>query len=172
MAILTNYEGSNDDYENNGTVGYHAQAFKIPSNASVESIAIFGSRGAAASGTFALEIYSGATPAGTLVKTETFTTTAVLSAYGSAAWNTITFATPVNLTAGVQYYAILRPLTGSTNDEYRWQTDTTSPTYADGKAWGWFAGVWTQETTRCKNFRINGTVSGAKSGLIPFFLAS
>lgn len=162
MAILTNYEGSNDDFENDGTSAYHAQGFKVPSNSTCTSVSISGSRGNASSGTFAAEVYSGASPSDTLVKTETFNST-VLSAYdANPHWDEITFTSSFSLVAGTQYYLIIRPVTGSVNDEVRWSTDTTSPTYPDGTAWS-FAGSWSQQSTRCKNFRINGTTASASS---------
>lgn len=167
MAILTNYEGSNDDFENTGTGYYCAQGFKIPSNATCTGVSIYGSRGNAggvgASGTFSVSIYSGADPSATLVKTETFNTS-VLHAYdGTPYWNDINFTTGVSLVAGTQYYLRIIPLTGSSNDEVRWSTDTTSPTYADGAFWSSNGGAWTQNTSRDKNFRINGTTGHSKT---------
>ena len=169
MAIQTSYEGSNDDFENSGTTGYTAQGFKVPSNCSCNSISISGSRGSGSSGTFAMEIYSGAAPDSTLVQTETFNST-VLSAYdANPHWDEVVFTTPVNLVAGTQYYARFRSVTGSATDELRWSTDTTSPSYADGTSWVFTAAVWTQQSTRCKNFRVNGTVSNSSSGFLAFF---
>lgn len=158
MAILTNYEGSNDDFENSGTASYHAQGFKVPSNSTCTSISVSASRGVGATGTFAMEIYSGAAPDSTLVKTETFNTSILTTYDASPHWDEVTFTTGVALTAGTQYYIRFRPVTGSVNDEVRWSTDTTSGTYPDGTAWVFAAAVWTQQATRFKNFRVNGTV--------------
>lgn len=160
MAILTSYEGSNDDFENVGTTSNVAlaQGFKVASSSSCTSISIYGSRGNGATGTFALEIYSGANPGSTLVKTETFNTS-VLTAYdGSPHWDEITFTTPVNLVLGTQYYAIIRPITGSTSDEVRWSHDTTGASYADGKDWTKHTGSWVERTNDC-NFRVNEAVA-------------
>ncbi len=161
-TILTNYEDTNDDFENAGSTAYHAMGFKIPSSATCTSVSIWGSQGLGVSGTTAFEIYSGAAPDSTLVKTETFTTSAVLAAYdASPHWNEITFTASVALTSGTQYYLRVRGVTGSVNDEYRWATDTTSGTYPDGTAWVFNAAVWTQQSTRYKNFRINGNVASS-----------
>lgn len=163
MAVLTSYEGSNDDYENIGTGAAYprAQGFKVPSNSTCSGASIYGSQGSTASGTFSLSIYSGADPATTLVYSETYTTTSVLSAYGSAAWNSITFATPPSLVSGTQYYLRVIALTGSAADEVRWSTDTTSPSYADGAKWTYGGATWTEVTGSDENFRINGTVTAS-----------
>jgi len=168
MAILTSYEGSNDDYENGGTNAGRGQSFIIPSNSSVTSISISGSAGASASGTTRFSIHS-TSMTGTELAGKTITTS-TLSAYGSPAWNEITFDSPVNLTGGVTYYLKALSLTGSAADELRWSTDTTSPSYASGGAWYATTGdtLWVDYAgTRDKNFRVNGNVSTNTSS---FFL--
>lgn len=165
MAVLTNYEGSNDDYENGGTGGGRGQSFKLPSDSSVSSISIYGSRGNAASGTTRFSIHS-SSMTGTELVGKTITTS-TLSSYGSAAWNEIVFDSPVNLTGGVTYYLKALSLTGSSNDELRWSTDYTSPSYSDGGSWYATSGDtgWTDYSgSRDKNFRINGTVGGGGGG--------
>jgi hypothetical protein len=156
MAVLTSYEGSNDDFENTGTSsGTAGQSFKLPSASQVTSISIYGARGNTASGTFKVEIVATSMTGTVLTTTGTLTTTATLTTYaGGAQWNEIS-VTPVNLDASTTYFLRLTAVTGSTNDEVRWSTDTTSPSYADGTSW---RGT-TQQSTRDKNFRINGTVS-------------
>lgn len=175
MAILTSYEGSNNDYENGGTVAGRAQSFKIPSDASVTSISIYGSRGNGASGTTRFSIWTGVTTSspGTEVGGKTVNST-TLSTYGTPAWNEIVFDTPLNLTAGVQYWLKVISVTGSASDEIRWSTDTTSPTYADGGAWYATSGDtgWVDYTgTRDKNFRVSGTAGGGSS-FIPLIIMS
>lgn len=158
MAILTNYEGSNNDFENIGTTSGKAiaQGFKVASNATCTSVSIYGSRGNGATGTFAVEVYSGVTPSSTLIKTETFNTS-ILTAYtGSPFWDEITFTTSFPLVVGTQYYLIIRPVTGSTGDEVRWSSDNTSPTYSDGARWSFNTGSWVEVVGTDENFRING----------------
>lgn len=169
MAILTNYEGSNDDYENGGTVAGRGQSFSVPSDSSCTSISIYGSAGAAASGTTRFSIHS-TSMTGTELVGKTITTT-TLSGYGSPVWNEITFDSPVNLTGGVTYYLKVLSLTGSASDELRWSTDTSSPSYASGGAWYATSGDtgWVDHSgTRDKNFRVNGTVTTTNTG--SFFL--
>lgn len=160
MAVLTNYEGSNDDYENGGTSGGRCQSFKLPSNSSVSSVSFYGSRGNAASGNTRFSIHEGtATGTEKAGKTVSYTT---LTTYGSAAWNEITFDAPVDLVAGTTYFLKVLSLTGSGVDEIRWSTDTSAPGYGDGGAWYGTgdASYVDYSSTRDKNFRINGTVSG------------
>ena len=153
MAILTNYEGSNDDYENGGSAGKRAQGFQVQSNSYLTSVSIYGSRGGSYSGTTTITITQGTNPGGTVIGSKTINTS-TLTAYGSPAWNEITFDSVLSLTASSQYY-IEMTHTGNTNDEVRWSTDTTSPTYSYGTAW-YYETSWTQSSTKDKNFRING----------------
>lgn len=163
MAILTNYEGSNDDLDNRGTNGGNAQGFQVPSNSTCTSITLYGSRGVGATGTFALQIYSG-TIDGTQVKTETFNTS-VLTAYdGSPHWDEITWTASVALTAGTQYFLRIVPQTGSATDEIRSSVDTTSPSYSNGARWYLASSVWTEQSGVDMNFRVNGSVDAAATG--------
>lgn len=168
MAVLTSYEGANDDYENGGTNGYRGQSFKVPSNSSVTSISIYGSRGNTYSGTTTVSIWA-TSLTGTELGSKTVNTS-TLTAYGSPAWNEITFDTPINLTGAVQYYLKVATSTGSAADELRWSTDVGG-TYADGASWYATTGDtgWTENTGREKNFRISGTVSATNSSFFMFF---
>jgi len=135
IIIGTEYAGSNDNYENTGTTTNGAnvgQSFQIPSDASVYACAIWGSRGNAASGTFKIELLSGSYAGTVIATTGTLTTTSVLSAYGSPAWNAISFTAPVALSGATTYYLKLTVISGSATDEIRWSEDTTSPSYAYG----------------------------------------
>lgn len=158
MAILTSYEGSNDDYENGGTLGYRAQGFKVPSNSVITSVSIFGSKGISFSGTTFFEIRQG-TVTGTSLGSISISTS-TLSAYGTPIWNEIT-GLNINVVAGTQYYLVIGNLTGNSNDEIRWSTDTTSPSYPNGN--GWYATSvntgWVEYPSRHKNFRINGNIA-------------
>ena len=166
MAILTSYEGSNDDYENGGTAGGRTQAFQVPSNSTVTSVSIYGSRGGSASGNTVFSIHQG-TATGTTIATKTIASTS-LSGYGSPAWNEITFDTPGSLVAGTTYHLKVLSTSGSSSDEVRWSTDTTSPAYASGHPWyGTGDASYVESTTRDKNFRVNGNVSTNTSS---FFL--
>ena len=174
MAILTNYEGSNDDYENGGTIGHRAQSFQLSEDASVSSISIYGSRGNSYSGTTRFAIYTGVTTgsSGTEVVGKTVNTS-TLTGYGSSAWNEITFDSPVNLVTGTTYFLKVMSLTGSSNDEVRWSTDTSSPGYASGGSWYATAGDtgWVDYSgSKDKNFRINGTAGGAPANTTNFFM--
>lgn len=160
MAVLTNYEGSNDDYENIGTSDNYrrAQAFQLALASTVTSVSFWGSKGNGASGTFEVRITSGASPDSTVIYTETFNTSS-LSAFGSPAWNELTLATPQNLSASTTYYLEIHPLTGSATDEVRWSRDTTSPTYSSGSNWSKSTGSWVEVTGSDENFRISGSSS-------------
>ena len=171
MAVLTNYEGSNNDFENIGLVTSKAvaQGFQVPSNSTCTSVSIYGSRGNGATGTFAAEVYSGAAPDSTLVKTETFNTSTLTVYDGSPHWEEIVFTTPFSLVAGTQYYLIIRPVTGSDVDEVRWSSDTTSPTYSYGARWTKNTGSWVETTGRDKNFRVSGTVAATFTPRVMIF---
>ncbi len=156
MAIITNYEGSNDDYMNIGTAAAVAQGFQVTGDYTVTSISIFGGRGAASSGTFLLEICSGAKDSAAL--TSQTVTTSTLTAFGSAAWNEITLITPIDVVSGIQYFLRIDPQTGSASDEIRWSTDSTSPSYSNGTQWilSPKPSTWTEYTSRDGLFRIDG----------------
>jgi len=168
MAIITNYEGSNDDYMNFGTTHTVAQGFQVDNNYTITSISIYGSKGAASSGTFLLEICSGTKDAASL--TSQTVTTSTLSTYGSPAWNEITLTTSINVTSGTQYFLRLAPATGSTNDEVRWSTDTTSPSYSNGTQWILTdPSSWTEYTNRDGSFRIYGVTAASSPNFLMFF---
>lgn len=161
MAYLTSYEGSNDDFENQGTASTCAQSFQVDSNGDAGSVSIYGSRGNASSGTFKLEIKTGATD-GTVIATTGTLNSTVLSAYdGSPAWNEVSLTSSIALTTGTTYYLVLTCLTGSSNDEVRWSVDTTSAGYANGASW---TGT-TIQSTRDKNFRITEVVVVSRKSL-------
>ena len=157
-TIQASYEGNNDDYENGGTgQNGRGQSFKVASNADICAFSLFGSAGNLASGTFKVEILSGSFASGDILATTgTLTTTSALSSYGSAAWNKIEFEDVVLLTAGVQYYLRMTAISGSSNDEVRWSTDTSS-SYADGAYYS--SNI--ENTGRDRNFRIHGVESAA-----------
>jgi hypothetical protein len=167
MATLTIYDDTVSNTLNfgSGSTPVRAQGFRIAAGATITGVGVKGSQGISASGTFKIQIYEGgATPrAGTLIKDETFTTTAVLPVYTAApTMQTVNFTTDTgSLTGGAtQYYLILNPLSGSANDEVRWSADNSSPSYADGTLWiGLTAGdelaAWDH------NFAIYGTTGGA-----------
>lgn len=50
----------------------------------------------------------------------------------SGEWRQITFATSIELSAGVEYAIVIRATTGDTNNRILWHLDITSPTYAGG----------------------------------------
>lgn len=162
MAVLASYEGSNDDYENGGYNSGNdgrAQGFQLASAGTVTSVSLYGSKGnSVAGGTSTIEIRE-STTTGTLLASKTFNAT-TLTAYGSPQWNEITLDSGVSLSSGTQYYLILRHASDcNASDEVRWSTDSTSPSYADGSSWAMSGGSWVQQSTRDKNFRINGTVT-------------
>jgi hypothetical protein len=164
MAILTSYEGSNDDYQNQGTSAVVAQSFKLPNAATVTHVSIYGSRGNSASGTFKIELVSGSYAGTVIATTGTLTTTSSLTAYGSPQWNELALSSSVALDAATSYWMKVTAISGSANDEVRWSTDTTSPSYADGAQW--ING--TEYTGRDSNFRISGSVGTPSTG--NFFL--
>lgn len=159
MATLTISDSTVSDTNNQGTgSGIQAQGFKIPSNATITGVGIKGSQGASASGTFKIEIYEGgASPtAGTLKKTETYTTTSVLPVYTpTPTMQTINFTTGTGtLTGGsIQYYLCITALTGSASDETRWSFCNPG-TYPDGTTW--IGG--SEFATLDNNFAIYGTI--------------
>lgn len=158
-TLLTNYEGSNDDYENGGTNANRAQSFQFQTNnATISGISLYGSKGSLSSGTFKFVLRSGSA-SGTEVASTGTITTSNLSSYGSPAWNTMTFTTPYSALKDTTYWLVLICLTGSTSDEVRWSTDTTSPSYSYGSRYYATSGDtgWTQDTTRDYNFAIYGT---------------
>lgn len=166
MAILTNYEGSNDDYENGGSNGGRGQTFKVSSNSTCTGVQIYGSKGGASSGTTKVSILSGGFNGTELASVTVNTST--LSAYGSPAWNTFTFDASCSLTAGVEYYLKIENPTGHFADELRWSTDSSSPSYSDGEAYYWNGSSWVTSGTRDKNFRVEGSVPSSDNS--SFFL--
>lgn len=167
MATLTSYEGSNDDYENGGTGGHRAQAFQFQTNdATITGLGMYGSKGNGATGTFKFVLRSGSVT-GTEVATTGTLNTSTLTAYGSAAWNDLTFTTPYSATKDTTYWLVCVCLSGSAVDEVRWSTDTTSPSYSYGASWYASSGDtgWTEYTTRDKNFRIYGTATAGPASV-------
>lgn len=154
-AVVTKYEGSNDDYENSGTNGTAGQSVTPMGDCSSTGVDIYGSRGNGATGTFKIELKTGSVT-GTVVATTGTLNTSQLTAYGSPAWNRFDWQTPVTLAAGTTYYIVMTALSGSATDEFRWSVDTTSPAYAGGTSWN---GT-TQGTGRDRNFRLLGTFTG------------
>lgn len=154
MAILTSYEGSNDDLENMGTAATIGQSFQIPATGTVTSVSIYGARGNSSSGTFKVEIVATSMTGTVLTTTGTLTSSSALTAYaGGAQWNEFA-VTAVELTGGTTYYMKLTALSGSSNDEVRWSVDTTSPSYTEGS---YYSGS-TANTGRDRNFRVSGVV--------------
>jgi len=166
MATLTEYLGSVDDTFNFGTANIIAMGFKIPAGATITGWGIVGSRGNnATAGTFRVEVYegSGNPNAGTLILSEDYDRTVLPTYTASPTLQSFVFGTPSGVLTGgsTQYYLVITPLTGSSNDCVRWSTDNTSPTYADGNTWGWTSGTWTSYPTFDQNFQITGTTGGA-----------
>lgn len=155
MSFLASYEGSNDDYENNGTAATAGQSFQVLANGKCPSFQFWGSKGNGATGTFKFELKTGS-PTGTVIATTGTLNTSVLSAYGTPAWNSLLWTTPVDLVTGTTYYLVYTALSGSSNDESRWSVDTTSSSYASGEAYnGSVARTGTDRSFRIHNFEIN-----------------
>ena len=159
----TSYEGSNDDYENNGSTATAGQSFQIQTNAFITGISIYGSRGNLQSGTFKVEIKDTSTTGTVLATTGTLTTSTALSVYGSPAWNDLTLSSGVLLAKDTTYYLVLTTLTGSASDEVRWSTDTTSPSYAYGQYWSGATGT----SGKDRNFRIYTTYNTTTKAYYP-----
>lgn len=154
MATLTSYEGSNDDYENNGTSSNHpGQSFQFQtSDGIITGCSIYGGQGSSASGTCKVELKT-TSPTGTVVATTGTFNTNTLTAYGTPQWNDLTFSTPYSATKDTTYYLVFTAVTGSTTNETRWSVDQTSPTYSYGK---YYLGS-TPNANYDRNFRIYGT---------------
>jgi hypothetical protein len=152
-GTATSYEGSNDDFENNGTGATAGQSFQVSSSYSITSVSIYGSRGNSSSGTFKIEIKTGS-PTGTVVATTGTLSSSTLSAYsGTPSWNQISLIGSVTLTPGITYYLVATSVTGSSNDEIRWSVDATTPSYTGGS---YYSGT-TADTARDRSFRISGS---------------
>jgi hypothetical protein len=158
MAVLTSYEGSNNDYENGGTGGYRAQSFQIQNNANISGVSIYGSKGNGATGTFKIILVS--TLGGAELATTGTLNTSTLTTYGLPDWNAVTFSTPYSATKDTTYYLVVRPLSGSVSDEVRLSLDNTSPSYSYGSKWDSTDNVtWAETSGSDYNFRVSGTVS-------------
>lgn len=150
MAYLTSYEGSNDDFENQGTGATATQSFNVDVAGTTGSVEFYGSRGNASSGTFKFELKT-TSPTGTVIATTGTLNSTVLTAYdGNPSWQVLQLVTPVALSLDVDYFLVLTCESGSANDEVRWSVDTTSPGYVRGQS---YTGT-TAQATRDKNFRI------------------
>lgn len=169
-TILTNYEGSANDVENNGTTAPAncGQSFQIPADATVCGFSLYGGKGTVGTqpGTFEVEILSGAYDGGTVIATTGVLSSDLMAAWTSPAWYKFEFTTPVALTAGVTYYLKCKQLSGSTNDVIRWAVDTTSPTYSEGTAYRNNVVLGTG-TDRDRLFRIHGVEGGGGGGDTP-----
>lgn len=163
MATLTEYFGSENDYENAGISSpTSGQSFQVDMNGTATSIGFIGSAGNTASGTFKFEIKTGSTEGTVIATTGSLNTTATLSAFGSGTLNQVNLTAGVSLSTGVDYYLVLTPLTGSSNDEVRWTVDTTAPTYANGS---YYSSI-TATTSKDRCFAIYGNVEGSPRKLI------
>lgn len=158
--ILTNYEGSNDDTENNGTSSNDCgQSFEVPSESEVCAVSIFGGKGTVGTqpGTFEIEILSGSYAAGTVIATTGSINSNTMSDWTpTPAWYKFELTSNVTLDADTEYFIKCNQLTGSTNDVLRWAVDTTSPSYAEGQYYR--DGSATSGSDRL--FRVHGVEAG------------
>lgn len=100
-VILTQWSGTLDDYENQGTgSGTKSQSFQIASGATCIGFSIKASRGLSyAAGTFQGAIVSGANPSGTVLTSDTYNSSA-LAVFGTeGTFTDFLFTTPVALSA-------------------------------------------------------------------------
>jgi len=160
MAILTEYDGSVNDTFNFGVGVKRAQGFKIATGKKITGFSIKGSKGNTTPCTsFTASIYAGgADPtAGTLIKSESFSSDGLGAYTASPSFRDFTFSTPATGLAGgsTQYYLVLFPDDGTGGDVIRWSVDNTSPSYADGSNWQ-YVSSWSQRTTEDCNFKIYG----------------
>lgn len=157
--VAVSYQGNVNDYQNGGTGGNRAVSFKVLQDVTIEKVAMYATRGNAASGTFKLEILSGnvQTSLGTVLATTGTQNTTSLAAYGQAnlAFTDFTLTTPVALTAGTQYYLKLTCLTGSGSDEVRWSFSNPA-SYLNGNAFIAASGdtTWTEYSGMLFGFQV------------------
>lgn len=161
MAVLQNYEGSNDDFVNVGTGQNIGQQFQLQADSTITSMSLFGGKGTVGTqpGTMKIELMSGSYTGTVIATVTTFSTTVMSDWTPTAAWYEFTFATPVAVLANTNYWVKATGVSGSTNDVFRWANDNTSPTYSLGTTWFNDAIV---SANDC-NFRINGTAGGASA---------
>lgn len=158
MATLTEYDGSMDDTYNLGTSQSQAQSFKIAASSVITWFAFRGSKWISPSWTtWKAEIIEWwANPwAGTVVKEETFNSSALPVYTESPTFQSFTFATPTSTLTWwtTVYYLRITALNWSANDDIRWSADNTSPSYTDWSLWNWN----TEVNTKDHNFKIFGT---------------
>lgn len=173
MATLTEYDGSVNDTSNYAAGTKGAQGFKIATGKKITGFSIKGSKGNTTPCTsFTASIYAGgANPtAGTLVKSESFSSDGLGAYTASPSFRDFTFSTPVTGLAGgtTQYYLIISPDDGTGGDVIRWSVDNTSPSYADGNAWNYASGTWYDSGSGYdKNFKIYGDDDEVIASFIP-----
>ena len=167
-SVLTSYEGSNDDSNNNGTSSpTQGQSFQITTNATICAFSFYGGRGTDGTqpGTYQVEIKSGGFY-GTVLATTGSLSTSGMNLYTSPAWNKVEFTSPIALMAATTYTIVITSLTGSTNDVTRMYLDNTSASYSGGN----FIKGGVDYPTYDLNFRIHGVniPVGANANFLAF----
>lgn len=179
MSVFVQYETFNNT-NNFGTTGnsWRAQGFKIPSDSVITDWGIVGSRGNnPAAGSFTVEIWEGGTStaarSGTLVASESYNRDVLPVYTASPVLQTFTFTTPTaTLTGGsTQYFMIIHPTSGSTNDCIRWALDFNTGTYPDGnESYGSDGITFIARTTSDLTLYLAGTTEGGGGNTTDFFI--
>lgn len=107
---------------------------------------------------FTIESNSGGVPSGTALGTSQSYDVALLQS--TAGYVRITFRTPPNLTAGVQYHLVLQAdYTISATNYLTWRADTTAATYTNGSKAAYNGTTWTADTDDDFLFNIYITIN-------------
>lgn len=158
MAVLQNYEGSDNDYVNVGVSQDIGQGFQLQADANVTHVSIKGGKGTVGTqpGTMKIELLSGSYAGSVIATVSSFATTVMSDWTPTPAWYEFAFDVPVDLIANTNYWIKASGLTGSANDVFRWSSDNTTPSYTLGSTWYNGSAI----TGNDQNFRISGTEAG------------
>lgn len=152
-----------------GVSTWNAQGFKVAATGKVKAIQIYIRKYGGTPGDITVKIQTNnaGAPSGTLVSADA---TAIIPAFTTAtyAWVTVEFPASFTLTAATLYHIVLSIPTTDSGNYYQWNTDDSSPSYADGSiSTSTNAGTsWTAVSTSDALFRILGNSTSINTMMV------
>jgi len=183
-ATLTSYETGNDAVYELGCGGSGcasqerraAQSFQLGAAATVDSLQLYLSRGADGGATgvsVRIETNSGSTPSGTLAHANATCTMnhADINTNASIEFETCTFASSFSLNASTTYWIVAKMTTPTTDRNYYWAYDGSSPSYANGNGATSIIGSgsqpsWTAQSGHDALFKVMGTSASRRRVMV------
>lgn len=158
--------------DQSGTERAQAQGFQlsaIEAATTIKGVGFYGLKNTGTPGniTIRIETNSGGVPSGTLANANAIGTISAFTST-SLAWHNVEFTTGFTLSASTQYWIVIKIPAGPNNNNYGWQADASSPTYAGGTVASSTDGgaTWTADPTRDAGFRILGNSTTSNCSLI------